>query len=95
MIATDTVTKSIAEYRQQYELLGNQIQQLEQNYQTQRTLAVNTLNQIAGAISALETLMQHDQPVPAPPPAPVPVAVEDVAEDHRENYSIDDDPDET
>lgn len=56
-IGTDSIRKRIEDFKAQYTGMEQQLGQLEQNYQSQRQLAVNTLNQLAGAVMALEQLL--------------------------------------
>lgn len=52
----------IKEYEAQSELVQEQIKQLDANYATQREIGINSLNQLAGAIQALQKLVAITQP---------------------------------
>lgn len=62
------VTEAIAEYQNQFEMLRQQLEQLERNFNEQKANGINTLNMLTGAIKALEQL--QNVAVPVVPPAP-------------------------
>jgi len=61
------IDDAIVEYHNQYELLRQQLEQLERNFNEQKTNGINTLHMLTGAIKSLEQL--RTIAVPAVPPA--------------------------
>jgi len=60
------IDDAIVEYHNQYELLRQQLEQLERNFNEQKTNGINTLNMLLGAIKSLEQLRSVAVPAPLP-----------------------------
>lgn len=58
-VVVDAIANEIQEYQKKFEAMEQQLQALEQHYHSQKELAIATLNQLRGAIHALEQLIPH------------------------------------
>jgi hypothetical protein len=77
----EQINEALNTYRQQQADIIKGLEQLDKTYAQQRELGVNTYNQLAGAISALETLLTPPAPeVPAPTPGAPATSVEQTKE---------------
>lgn len=56
MISIETIEHAISQYQEELPNFEAARKQLEDDYQQKRTLIVNTINQVVGAINALEAL---------------------------------------
>lgn len=78
MISDNAITKQIADYRQKLDAVNQQLEALEKSYQLQKEQGTAAVNQLLGAIAALELLQT------------LPSELEPVASDAPVNSSVND-----
>lgn len=65
IVSLPKIEEAIVDYQNQFEMLRQQLEQLERNFNEQKSNGINTLNMLTGAIKSLEQL--RTVAVPAPP----------------------------